>query len=182
MRLVRIDHRRITELLSRLDGYYRPDANLPARIASELSAHAYATTSELLPFAEVRVDKLDGRCRDGLDSLVEIAAEFDRSAEPIPAERAHHAITTFREHVDAEEEDMLQPLEATVPVPRLRTAGDAFRRARDTAFKSRGEQPTRYWRPITSRAELYEQARRRGVSGRSTMTRAQLRTALQDTA
>jgi hypothetical protein len=181
VRLVRIEHRRIGDMLRRLEGQYRRGSSLPARTAGELSAHAYATTSELLPFTETRADPPDGVCRDTIEDLVAVAAELDRAPEPPPGSVVSRAIAAFDRHVEVEEEDILTSLEETTEIAKLRHLGQSFRRAHDSALKTRGERPDRYRRPRASRAELYERARRRGVPGRSTMTREELAAALQET-
>jgi hypothetical protein len=179
VRLMRIEHRRISALAHRLDGKHRQGANLPAQLASELAAHAYATTAELLPFTESKSGTLDGRCRATVDQLTAIAAELDESEDGVSRATVERTLTALADHV-AEEAEILDTLEQTTEVTRLRMLGDAFCRARDHAFKSRGDKPHRYRRPEASRAELYERARRHGIAGRSSMTRDQLAAALQD--
>lgn len=180
MRLTRTDHRRIAELLGRLARRHRSVAGIRPTLVGELVAHEAAASRELLPFAADRLEGYNGRAADSLHQLQLAAAELDESLEPASLDIVTRAMAMFAEHVAVEEQEILEPLSQVTEVSRLREAGDADRRRRDAALKSRGERRRQYRRPSISRAELYERARRRGIRRRSSMTREQLVAALED--
>lgn len=177
VRLIRSDHRRISGLLARLDGPHRGGADLPQRIARELSAHVAACRDCLLPFAEARLS-LDGAEAESLDELASAAQQLRTGADSAVVNTSE-LVETMRRHVDAEERHLLQPLEYVANLDRLRRLGEAFRRARDSALRAAGD-ARRNVRSLPSRAELYEQARYRKIAGRSAMSRAQLLAALKE--
>lgn len=180
IRLVRADHRRIGELLARLGRRYRPAAALRSRAAAELAAHSDASHACLLPLAQSRLDTVDPGWLDSLHAVSSVAADLEQAGDPVPETLLSKVVAALEEHVKVEENQVLAPLEGSALVPRLRRAGEAFQRRRDSAIKEHGGSPNRYQRPAASRAELYERARRLGVSGRSTMTREQLNAALRE--
>lgn len=180
IRLVRADHRRIGELLARLGRRYRPAAALRSRTAAELAAHSDASHACLLPLAQSRLDTVDPGWLDSLHAVSSVAADLEQAGDPVPETLLSKVVAALEEHVKVEENQVLAPLEGSALVPRLRRAGEAFQRRRDSAIKEHGGSPNRYQRPAASRAELYERARRLGVSGRSTMTREQLNAALRE--
>ncbi len=179
VRLIRIDHRRINELLTRMGRRYRAGEALPSRMASELAAHADATANCLLRFAHDRLELPDTAFADTLDELVAVADEVASTAQQVPDDVLERAIAATRKHIAIEESQILDPLEKVAHVERLRQLGEAFRRRRDSALKARGERVRGHQRRPASRAELYERARSRGLAGRSSMSRSELATALR---
>lgn len=179
VRLVRSDHRRISELLARLNGRHRGGTALHVRIANELTAHVTACRDCLLPFAESRV-RVDEAVGESLDSLQAAAGELRCSADDLPAATITALVETMDGHIDSEEREILRPLEGSVTVDRLRLVGESFRRVRDSAMRAEGGPQRRRSRPPTSRAELYEQARYRKIAGRSAMSKAELLEALKE--
>lgn len=177
VRLIRSEHRRISDLLSRLNGRHRGGAELPVRVAHELSAHVTACRDCLLPFADARLS-VDGAVAESLDELAAAAQRLrDEAGEPMDAAEL---VATMRRHVDTEESHVLQPLEEAASVDRLRRLGESFRRTRDSALRAAGDPRRRHARPTPSRAELYEHARFREIAGRSAMSRAELLEALRE--
>lgn len=179
VRLVRSDHRRISELLARLGSHHRGGAALLVRAANELAAHVTACRDCLLPFAESRVS-LDGAAVESLDKLMTAADELREGAAAAPAVNAADLVETMRVHIETEDRVVLRPLLSAVSVDRLRLLGESFRRARDSALRAEGESRRRQARPPTSRAELYEKARYRRIAGRSAMSKAELLAALKE--
>lgn len=180
IRLVRTDHRKITDLTRRLGRRYRAGESLPAQISTEIRAHAVASGDCLLPFAEDRVDDLDPEYAETLDELTDAAAALEDASDPVPPEVVEQVNSAVRHHIDVEEAAVLDQLDNTVSVERLRLLGEAFKRGRDAARKARGERVGKYSRPRVSRAELYERARYRGIAGRSAMSRSELLSALKE--
>jgi hypothetical protein len=180
IRLVRTDHRRISDLVKRLGRRYRAGESLPAQVSSTLRAHADASADCLLPFAADRLAELDAGYGESLDELAAAAAELETADHPVPSPIVDRVTTAVRDHVEVEESAVLQQLGGNVNVERLRLLGETFKRGRDAALKAQGEQVGRYSRPRVSRAELYERARYRGIAGRSAMSRSELLSALKE--
>ncbi|HEU4540270.1 MAG TPA: hypothetical protein VFR23_04010 [Jiangellaceae bacterium] len=180
IRLVRTDHRRITDIADRLGRRYRAGESLPAQLGTEIRAHAVASGDCLLPFAEDRITKLDPAYAETLDELVAAAEELENSPHPVPPPVVERVTTAVRRHIEVEEAAVLDELDQTVTVERLRLLGETFKRGRDAALKAQGEWVAKYSRPRVSRAELYERARYRGIAGRSAMSRSELLSALKE--
>lgn len=178
VRLVRTDHRRIIDLLDRLNGRHRGGAALSARVAGELAAHVEASRDRLLPFAESRVS-LDRAVAETLDELMAGASEL-RAGTVTEAVDTAELVETMRRHTDIEDRVVLQPLQDSVGVDRLRLLGESFRRVRDSALRAESGPRRRQQRPQASRAELYERARYRKIAGRSAMSKAELLAALKE--
>jgi hypothetical protein len=180
VRLVQADHRRIGELVRRLGRSYRAGESLRVQATAELLAHVEATRAALLPFAadrQVTPPDLADRYEVLLEGLDACAAELGESPDPVPAELAQRLAATWSEHVECER-PLLAGLDAAVEVHRLRILGDALRRSRDAARRTALRGTSRLNRPVATRAELYERARRIGIEGRSSMSRAELQHAL----
>ena len=181
IRLVRTDHRRITDLTERLGRRYRAGESLPTQLSTEIRAHAVASMDCLLPFAEDRVAELGPEYAETLVDLAAAAARLeDSSSHRVPAPVVEQVNSAMRRHIDVEESVVFNELDHAVSVERLRLLGEAFKRGRDAALKSQGERVGRYARPRVSRAELYERARYRGIAGRSAMSRSELLSALKE--
>lgn len=181
VRLLQADHRRIGELVRRLGRSYRAGESLRVEAAAELRAHVEATRAVLLPFAadrQVAPGTGDGDPEEALlKGLIACAAELGDARDPVPAELARRLATAWDQHVEREG-PLLTGLRETVEVHRLRMLGDALRRSRDSALRTALRGTSRLNRPVATRAELYERARRLGIEGRSSMTRGELQSAL----
>jgi hypothetical protein len=180
VRLVQADHRRIGELVRRLGRSYRAGESLRVQATAELRAHVEATRVILLPFAAERQATPSGateRYEALLDGLVACAAELGEAPDPVPAELARRLAATWDQHVEWER-PLLDGLGEVVEVHRLRILGDALGRSRDSALRTGLRGTSRLNRPMATRAELYERARRMGIEGRSSMSRAELQHAL----
>src|SRR5919106_4730512 len=136
IRLVRTDHRRIADLTERLGRRYRAGESLAAQLSTEISAHATASGDCLLPFADDRVAELDPAYAETLDELVAAAAELESSEHPVPAPVVERVTSAVRRHTDVEEAAVLDELDRSVSVERLRLLGEAFKRGRDGALKA----------------------------------------------
>ena len=180
IRLVRTDHRRITDLAGRLGRRYRAGESLPAQLSTEISAHTVTSGECLLPFAEDRIAELDPSYAETLDELTAAAEELANAPDPVPPRVVEQVTTAVRRHIEVEEATVLDKLDQTVSVERLRLLGETFKRGRDAELKAQGERVGRYSRPRASRAELYERARLRGIAGRSAMSRSELLSALKE--
>lgn len=179
-RLIRTDHRRICELLDRLERSRRSPADLQLKVVGELAAHEAASTQELLPFSQARDVGDNARLSETLRGLRLAVAELEDAGAPAPRDIVRRARAMFRTHAEIEENDVVDPLAQVTDVNRLREAGDAYSRRRDATLKAHSQRRDKYRRPTPSRAELYERARRHGIPGRSAMTSKQLAAALKE--
>lgn len=178
VRLVRSDHRRICDLLARLNGRHRGGAGLLVRVGNELAAHVVACRDCLLPFAQSRVS-FDGAVAESLDELMAAASELRAGDTAVPTVSPADLAATMDRHADTEDRVVLQPLLDTVDVGRLRLLGESFRRVRDSALRAESGRQRRRARPTASRAELYERARYLDIDGRSAMSKEELLAALK---
>ena len=178
VRLIRSDHRRISDLLARLNGHHLGGADLPQRFARELSAHVAASRDCVVPFAESRVNNVV-TVAASLDELMAVADTLRKEGAGGQTLSTADLVEIVRRHVDAEERHVLQPLEGVASVDRLRVLGESFRRTRDAALRSEAGPRRHHVRPPASRAELYEHARYRNIAGRAAMSRTELLAALK---
>lgn len=181
VRLVQTDHRRIGELIRRLGRTYRAGETLRVQAAAEVRAHVEATRAVLLPFATDRLPSLSDDRDDHervLHELEDLACRLDEAPDPVPATLAGELAQRWEAHL-ALEEPVLASLGTVVEVGRLRMQGDALRRCRDAALRAALRGTSRLRRPLATRAELYEKARRLQIEGRSAMSRAELQQALE---
>lgn len=181
VRLIQADHRRIGELVRRLGRPYRAGESLRVQAAAELRAHVETTRDVLLPFAIERLTALAGGAEQHealLQALVARADELGDVEDPVPADLAQRLVGAWERHVE-QERPLLGDLGHAVEVHRLRILGDALRRGRDSALRTALRGTSRLNRPMATRAELYERARRLQIEGRSSMSRAELQRALE---
>src|SRR5690606_35744741 len=136
IRLVRTDHRRITDLTERLGRRYRAGESLPGQLSTEIRAHATASGDCLLPFAADRIDELDPAYAETLDELTTAAEELEEAPEPVPPPVVKRVTSAVRRHIDVEEASVLSELDQSVSVERLRLLGESFKRGRDAARKA----------------------------------------------
>lgn len=184
------DHRRIEAALALTARERARGSRLPPRDAAValVVAHAFAVEATVHPFLLRRSPGV----RPAVDAarrhswlLVEAAGTLADTppGDEIFGSCCGRVTILLAEHADSER-ILLAPLGSDVGVVRLRELGAAYVRARETRLGARtargaGTTPRRF---DASRADLYERARRKGVEGRSSMSRDQLIDALGATA
>lgn len=131
-------------------GLEDPEGDLRAA----LTAHATALLHEVLP-----------RVR----GTAELAEHLDAMISGLPDQGSEKLADTAEQVVEAERQELTGNA-ATLSIDARRRLGKAFRIRRQAALRARGH--TR--RVTVSQSELYEIARRAGISQRSKMTHAEL--------
>lgn len=191
--LITQDHRRIEQLLQRLE-FERGDRGTPlAELAARLVAHSHAEEEIVYPAvaqsgardpAEVRqAENEHHHAEDLLHRLQGMRpddAEFDRMLQRLA--------DAVGRHVEEEEKTVLPALKGAVDRKRLEELGRAFAERRDEEMRRAGVGAGKGPGELVgsdeaelmdkSRDELYEEARRVGVKGRSRMSKDQLAHAL----
>jgi hypothetical protein len=171
------DHERLHEMVRRLGSVRRGRDSLLNRLRSLYVGHARALEAVLCPVAGVDAERagllsLDTRLERTLDALA-VARDLDHEAMA-DLER------TLDEHC-ALSTRVLLAVQAAIGPSRLEvlTAEYEHRRSVEaSALRPMRSTPRRLDR---ARTDLYEEARRTGISGRSSMTREQLIDALRAT-
>jgi hypothetical protein len=164
-------HRRLRARLERCTRPARGMDDPDAELARELAAHTQAAVHEIYR-AEGLVRLLP---EGGASRLTQVAQEVQQvlagpSVDPARLARLTTAV------ISTEEALLLPVLQDAMPLPERRRLGKVYRLRRDAALRAAG--PARRHR-TASHSELYERARRAGVSQRSRMTVAELEQALR---
>jgi hypothetical protein len=179
VRMVTRDHERLDRLLRRMcaDGPSRD--RWRAEFSSLLMAHRLAEREELLSSVLTEVPTLEAPVRDlaARDAILEQlvtdlqGTDIERPEFTALCDRATQVLADHAGHMARV---VLAPLEQLLPRREIRRLGGEYeqRRERELRRVSDHEPPPR--RLDLSRAELYEMARRAGVEGRSSMSRAEL--------
>lgn len=156
------EHRRMEQLVQRCGRPTRGFHDPAAELAAVATLHLAVAAEHVYPEAQRHSQRWP---QPTVDALFE-ALTAGNSDEVIPAVRA---LLEFETTV------VLPALESALNVPARRRIGKVFRVRRDAAARattiSRRRQP--------SQTELYEMARRAGVSQRSRMTQSELRAAIR---
>ncbi len=185
--LVATESRRIDELLVRsVRGRGSRERHRDEAVAL-VTAHLRALRSEVHDFVLQRVPErsdevaqLDST-QDELVQVVDGIAGADPSTESF-ASRVQVLRDRFLTYA-TREDALLSEAASSVEVPRLRDLGAAYLRRRDAELKARATGSRGTPRRLdVPKADLYEQARRAGIPGRSAMSREQLIAALRDAA
>jgi hypothetical protein len=175
---LRADHRMVEQLIDEID-QAEPSARPPLvqQLAEALQAHMkieedllYPVVGETLGRQQVTAaDTEHALAREGLDKVLELAPGAPGFGAALDMLRAgiHH-------HVEDEEGEMFPQLLDRLDPPRLARLGEDMDRARGKLGL-----PTEVdLLKEASKEELYEQAKRAGVPGRSAMSKEELAEAL----
>ncbi|MGN6331885.1 MAG: hemerythrin domain-containing protein [Motilibacteraceae bacterium] len=187
LHLLRTEHRRLNEALLRAERGRGSRARARDEAVSGILAHVHACHAVLHPAAAGHhageasgADRLDHLRQDD-DGLLSTALEL-APADPLQSgfrERATACLQALDRHARSEEH-LLDECLHDVDVVRLRDFGAHYLRARDAELKHASPVSAPPRRLDVPRADLYEQARKAGVPGRSSMSREQLIAALAD--
>jgi hemerythrin-like domain-containing protein len=169
------DHREVERLFDRLKN--EPDSRalvLPA-VTALLVAHSRAEESEVYPAARDEADEAD-EVEHSQAEHVEAEGILEELAGMEPGDTGFEAklqelIDAVKHHVDEEESSVLPGLRQRLTTDRLAELGEAFARQRAEHL---GDEPGE-----ATRDELLVQAQNAGISGASTMSKAQLKRALE---
>lgn len=185
VRLVALDHDRMLRLVRRACSPGPSQQRWRDELVRLLRVHATAEAEALVatvvaqggPAAVAGSHQL----RD-IDAALEAATDALAAAEVGTADvepACHQVRKLLQMHADILTEQVLRPVEQSVPRKEIRRLGGVYETRREHALREAGaDQPTPR-RLDLPRAELYELARRAGIEGRSAMSRRDLISELQ---
>jgi hemerythrin-like domain-containing protein len=182
--LITADHREVEQLFAQLDAGGDQDAVI-RRIADELIPHSKAEEQVVYPAIVSAASDEDEEVKDGaaehhhieemLQQLLENGADAPGSDGLLAA-----VVAETKHHVEEEETDILPAYrEHSTPEERA-DLGRRFAEAKQQARAGGGSSGTGGSSSGKTRDELYEEAKRAGVEGRSSMTKDQLAKALDE--
>lgn len=181
--LITNDHRKVESLFERLKkGEGDPTATV-AELHALLTAHARAEEDRVYP-------GLGGEAHHGLEEHKEAEVLLDELRRAVPGsaefrQTLDKLIESVNHHVEEEESELLPELAKSAGEEQLRELGQAFRQRRDEELKAlmaaAGAAATGGSDGEPTKAELYEQARKADIPGRSQMDKEELQEAVRRT-
>lgn len=173
------DHRVLEGLFERLKTGDGDRTALVAEVKARLKAHSVAEEEHVYPALEhADPDEADEvhhgvkEHREAEEKLTALETAMERGQEEF-----HQALTAFVDavthHVDEEESDILPALKDATTADRLQELGAQFEDRRVRELQEAGIDET------LTKDELYQQAREADISGRSTMSKAELQDELR---
>lgn len=186
------DHRKVEELFGKLERTADPSARaeLVQELADEVLVHAHVEEQVVYPTARERLEDADDLVRDALREHQEVEKKL---LELLDADAGDgdfmEKVTELRDlidhHVEEEENELFPRLEEELGEDGLETLGDEVAQAKEeeqrefaagTAGSRRrrgGSRSSREEKEPTKK-ELYEEARRKDIPGRSKMNKDEL--------
>ncbi|MFC4561741.1 hemerythrin domain-containing protein [Nocardiopsis mangrovi] len=177
--LITRDHRELERMFHPLGREPEKRERLVREVAARFVAHGNAAEEYLYPVAEHEAGEVEGvrGCAAEHHKAEEILERLSATdcGSPLFDDRLHELVDVVRRHVRQEEDEILPALAKVVSTERLEELGAAFDRMRQEEVRrilSAGKAPL-------TREELYEQAEKMGIEGRSHMNREELAESLQ---
>lgn len=184
-RVTSLDHDRMHRLLRRATAAGPSQQRWRDELVHLVRAHLRAERAALTPAVVGLAGQAAAASATDLDGL---EAELESACAAMAADQAEgnallrsgeQLAQTLTVHADLLREQILHPLEAAVPRKEMRRLGGVYVDTRDRALRDDGVAPAPPRNLDRSRAELYEMARKAGIEGRSSMSRADLIAELQ---
>ncbi|MET8000247.1 hemerythrin domain-containing protein [Nonomuraea glycinis] len=169
--LITRDHRKVEELFARLtSGKGDPSATV-AELHALLIAHARAEEDRVYPGIDAH---------HGLEEHKEAEVLLDALVRARPGtkefrETLEKLVDSVNHHVEEEESELLPKLARQAGAKRLEELGEAFAQRRDEELRALNGGPL----SEVTKAELYEQAQKADIPGRSQMDKEELEQALR---
>ena len=168
--LITQDHRVVEGLFERLKKKEGDQKATVAELHALLIAHARAEEDRVYPGIDAHHSVEEHKEAEILlDSLVRAdpgTAEFDKTLSEL--------IESVTHHVEEEETKLLPALAKSAGAKELERLGQAFKQRRAEELQALGRQTE------ATKAELYEQAKRADIPGRSQMDKDELAQALRE--
>jgi hemerythrin superfamily protein len=171
--LITEDHRKVEALFERLK---KEEGDIPSAVAelhALLTAHARAEEDRVYPGIDAHHELEEHKQAEVLlDELVRAVPgtpEFRLKLEKLVESVSHH--------VEEEEGELLPKLAQQVGEKRLRELGTAFQERRDEELRALR---TVHASSEASKAELYEEAQKADIPGRSQMDKEELQQAVRE--
>jgi hemerythrin superfamily protein len=178
--VIKEQHRLVDRLLEQAAEEGADTAALIRQVADHLLPHSEAEESFVYPTIRTKSEDAGDEVKDGIEEHHHIEDMLRTLLEQEPGDPGYDgtlaALTAeLRHHVEEEEEDLLPVLQASSSAEELERLGERFEQATTGSgdggsggADSGGE----------TKAELYEKAKEQDVGGRSTMTKEELRDAV----
>ncbi|MEU4508788.1 hemerythrin domain-containing protein [Nonomuraea wenchangensis] len=170
--LITKDHRTVESLFDRLKKGEGDTKATVAELHALLVAHARAEEDRVYPGIDAHHGVEEHKEAEVLlDALVRATPgtpEFRTTLDKL--------VESVQHHVEEEENDLLPQLRKSADDKRLQELGRAFEERRNAELKALGAAPTA---GEATKAELYEQAQRADIPGRSQMDKEELAEALK---
>lgn len=185
--LITRDHREMEKLFDRLEKERDQRPQLLKKVAAMLTAHSRAEEAEVYPAAATEAQERDeiehaSQEHEDAERLLHELESLDPDSEEFDA-TLREFVGMIKEHVEEEETEILPTLRDAVDEQRLEELGREFteRREQELARLSGshdGATGTNRVRDKT-KDELYQQARKLDVEGRSGMNKDELASAVE---
>jgi hemerythrin superfamily protein len=179
------DHRRVEGLFKQYEGAGdQSDKNgkLVKQMIQELSIHAAIEEQVLYPAMRDALEDGEKRFKEAIQEHAEVKnllAELEASSPEDGQfdDKVQTLIADVRHHVEEEEQELLPQLRDALDDDLLRTLGEELRSAKGKAPKSPSEETAAQGNidvGSVSKQQLYDQARRLDIKGRSKMSKEEL--------
>jgi hemerythrin-like domain-containing protein len=179
------DHRRMERLFERCRTDKANRAELVAEIKARLKAHSVAEEERVYPALAKANPAEKEDVHHGVEEHREAEELMERLEGTDPSSKEFDKalkefVDAVKHHVEEEESDILPNLEDAVDPEKLEKLGAEFDRRRIEVLDEMGVADTGAPDDLSSmtRAELYEEAKKADVPGRSQMTKDELAEAL----
>jgi hemerythrin superfamily protein len=181
--LITADHRRVEELCERLRSPEEDRDALTRLLSGLFTAHSRAEEECVYPEVVHELPGEEGRMAHSEEEHHEVEQVLREMAGAIEDDERflgllEQAVEMIGEHVRTEESEVLPALREAVDRRRLTELGTAFGRRREEVLRERPEGVNDV--AELSRDELYEEARRRDVPGRSQLRKDELADAVRE--
>jgi hemerythrin superfamily protein len=177
VRLITQDHRELEKLFDRLEEERERRPELLDQVAALLTAHSRAEEEKVYPAVAEEAGERE-EAHHGTEEHHE-AEELLHELQQLPPDdkkfdsKLKEFVDAIKHHVEEEENEILPALRKAVTKKRLEELGTAFSERREQELAAgRGDDRTK--------DELYEQAQKLDVPGRSKMNKDELATAVDE--
>jgi hemerythrin superfamily protein len=185
---IKQDHQRMEQVFAKLEAGDGDRRALLTEVENRLEAHSHAEEQEVYPAIKKAAPDEADEVDHGYDEHSEAESLLHKAISLADSPDFDDALQEFleavRHHVEEEETELLPALADAVDEAELERLGDAFETKRQAELRESGhddgDDVTTHDIDEMTRAELYEEAKRAEVPGRSHMTKDELKDALQD--
>jgi hemerythrin-like domain-containing protein len=185
---IKQDHQRMEQVFAKLEAGDGDRRALLTEVEHRLEAHSHAEEQEVYPAIKKAVPDEADEVDHGSDEHSEAESLLHKAISLADSPDFDDALQEFleavRHHVNEEESELLPALADAVDDGELERLGTAFEKKRQEELREAGLDDdgagAAHDMDEMTRAELYEEAKRAEVQGRSQMTKDELKDALQN--
>ncbi|MFI5839341.1 hemerythrin domain-containing protein [Catenuloplanes sp. NPDC051500] len=181
---IKQDHQRMEQVFAKLEAGDGDRRALLTEVENRLEAHSHAEEQEVYPAIKKAAPDEADEVDHGYDEHSEAESLLHKAISLADSPDFDDALQEFleavRHHVEEEETELLPALADAVDEAELERLGTAFETKRHAELQESGLDDGAHDLDDMTRAELYEEAKRAEVPGRSHMTKDELKDSLQD--